>query len=346
MGPLSGVRARKTPAPVFVALAAAVLSASLLAGCGSKPVATVNGVSLSEQEFHKLTEGAINVTPQAGTVGMQVLSQWIGNTLLAQEAKRQNVYPSDAELTARIDAIRKRTAFQGGDLEQQLQQQGRSFADFKQEILNDMIRENVMFRGVEVSEAEIQKAFEQGKSQFGMPEAVRLSQITVDSPAKLKEARNDLAGNADFALVAQSHSKDPFAQAGGKVPQPVPRQVPPGGPVDPRVVETAYKLKEGQVSEPVQVGANWVIVRLDEKIPAKTPSLDEVKELVRPGLRQQKAMTGQQFQQNRQAFVEALQKADIKINRPEYQIVAQQFAAGPPGGAAGPGGAPMPGGGG
>jgi parvulin-like peptidyl-prolyl isomerase len=340
MGILGGARAHKGAALFFCGLAAAGL---LVAGCTPKPVAEVNGTRLTEKEFYHLTEtvNTSELVPQGPTVGMQVLAQWISNAILAQEARRLNVYPTEQELEARLDAIRKRTTFMGQDFDMGLQQQGLSLADYRERLLHQLISENVMLRGVEVSEEELKREFEARKEEFGEPETVRISQITVDSEAKLKEARNDLGSNADFALVASTYSRDPFQPGGGKVPARLPRQVQPGGPVDQQVVDVAFRMKEGEVSEPLQVGASWVIVRLDEKVPARMPEFAEVKELVRKAMREAKAHSAPEIRQNRQALEEAMQKAEIKINRPEYQSLLAQFAP-PPGGPNANAGGPLP----
>src|SRR5687768_18261730 len=100
MGPVPGARQPQRPALFFVALSASAVlfSAPLISGCSSKPVAKVNGQALSDKEFHELCETTTQMRPGAGTVGMQVLAQWVQSTTLEQEAKKLKVYPSDAEL--------------------------------------------------------------------------------------------------------------------------------------------------------------------------------------------------------------------------------------------------------
>jgi parvulin-like peptidyl-prolyl isomerase len=337
MGIRCGARARNKAALLFVGLS---VSSGLVAGCGAKPVATVNGQNLTDTEFYKLCESATQVNPQAGSVGTQVLSQWIQNTLLAQEAKNKSVYPSEKDLDARLDAFRKQAQFAGFNLDEQLRQRGMTPEAFKRELLNAMVSENVLFQGVNVSDAEARAEFEKRKDSFSQPEQVKISQVTLDTDAKMKQARDDLGANTDFGLVATSYSKDPFKDNRGQVPMPLGRQVPPGGPVDQKIVDAAFKLKPGQVSEPVKVGANWVIVRLDDKIEKKIPQFEDVKELIRASMREQKAQQGGKVQQARTALMEMSRKAKILVHRPEYQAILAQFQAPAPSGpgtASGPG---------
>ncbi|MGV3719758.1 MAG: peptidyl-prolyl cis-trans isomerase [Actinomycetota bacterium] len=339
MGTLPGARRRGSAALLFVGLAATALFTS---GCGEKPVATVNGQSLSEKEFHQLTETATRIEPQRGTVGLQTLSQWINSSVMEQEAKKLKVYPSEKELDARVDAFRRQAALRGSNLEEQLKSQGVNFETFKDELLKQLVNENILFNGVTVSDAELEEEWKKKKPLFVQPETVKLSQITVDSPDALKKTQADLAGNTDFALVARTRSQDQFKDAGGAIPEPLPKQLPPGGPVAKEVLDAAFKLKPGQVSDPIKVGATWVIVKLEEKIAEKQPNFDDFKELMRSNMRQQKAQGNGKLQENQQALVKAQQAAKVEINRPEYAALAAQTGGGAPGvpGAGGPPPAP------
>jgi peptidyl-prolyl cis-trans isomerase C len=104
------------------------------------------------------------------------------------------------------------------------------------------------------------------------------------------------------------------------------------------VLDAAFKLKPGQVSEPIKVGATWVIVKLEEKIAEKQPNFDDFKELMKSNLRQQKAQGNGKLQENQQALVKAQQAAKVEINRPEYAALAAQSGGEP--GAPGAGGPP------
>ena len=345
-----GARARWRPALFFVVPA---MAGVLISGCGSKPVAEVNGQALSERDFQKRCETAIGLSNQA-TVGIQVLTNWITVAIQEQEAKRLKLYPSEKELDARVEAIRGRMAFQGQPLERLLQMRGQSLESFRQSMLEELVSENIITQGVTVTDDEVKKAYDAEAGSFGKPERVKISQITVESQATAKRAHSELAGNAGFAVVAQTHSKDVFAQSEGRVPMEFPKQVQPGLPVSQEAVTRAFKLQPGQFSEPIQVGAQWVIVKLEEKLPAEKPVFDEVKELVRSDLKRRKLERSGGGQKTQQALLQSMINADIKIHRTEYASVAEQLKGlaqqggasgmGAPGGAP-PGGAPpMPGG--
>lgn len=345
MGYVHGARRRGSAALLFAGIAASLL---VTAGCGggAKPVVKVNGDALSEKDFYKMTADATRIDPQRGTVGLQTVSQWISTTIMAQEAKRLKIYPTEKDLEVRVDAFRRQASSAGSSMEEQLKARGMTLEIVKHEMLNQLITENVMFRGATVSDQELEAEWNKRKQMFVQPAQVKISQITVDSPADLKKAQADLASNAEFALVARTRSKDQFKDQGGVVPVPLPKRIQPGGPVAQEVVDAVFKLKPGQSSEPVKVGATWVIARLEELIAEKQPNPDDYKELMRSQLRQQKAQSSGKLQENQQELMRAQQAAKVEINRPEYAILSSQLAGrqgpGGPGGPAGPGGGDVP----
>jgi parvulin-like peptidyl-prolyl isomerase len=340
MGYLHGARQRGSAALLFAGIAASLL---FTAGCGggSKPIAKVNGDVLSEKEFYQMTADATRVDPQRGTVGLQTVSQWISSTVMAQEAKRLKVYPTEKELDVRLDAFRRQATVAGSNLEEQLKMRGMTVETLKKDLLTALVQESVMFRGATVSDQELDQEWTKRKTMFVQPAQVKISQITVDNPTDLKKVQSDLASNAEFALVARTRSKDQFKDQGGVVPIQLPKRIQPGGPVAQEVVDAAFKLKPGQIGEPVKVGATWVLVRLEELIAEKQPNADDYKELMRAQLRQQKAQANGKLQENQQELMRAQQAAKVEINRPEYAAITSQLAGrGGPGGPAGPGGSP------
>jgi parvulin-like peptidyl-prolyl isomerase len=320
-----GARARWRSALFFVVWLPVVTAAGLLvSGCGSKPVAEVNGQALTEKEFQRRCESAINVSNQA-TVGIQVLTNWITAAIQEQQAKQLKVYPSAKELDARMEAIKSRLAFNGQPLEKLLVQRGQTLEGFRQGMLEELVTENVLTNGVTVTDDEVRKQFDAQASNFGKPELVKISQITVDSLATAKQAHTELAGNAQFGVVASTHSKDIFAQQNGRVQGEWPKQIQPGLPISQEAITAAFKLQPGQFSDPIKVGAQWVIVKLEEKLPAQKPVFDEVKELVRSELKRRKVTQSGGGQKAQEALIKAMMDADVKIHRPEYEIVATQL---------------------
>ncbi len=315
-----GQQAQKRSLLFVASLAALGLSAGV-SGCSQKPVASLNGTALSETDFAKQCETATDIQPNLGAVGQQVLMRWVQSTLQAQEAKKLNAYPSQKDVDAKLEGVRSQLAYGGTTLEQQLKAQGITLETYKRRLLEQMVQEAVMFSGIPIPEAEVVKAFEEGKSRFSKPATIRLSQITVETKAQLDQASNSLNSNADFGLVARTVSKDQFAQQGGQVPIDLPEAIQAGGPVQPAVVKAAFKLKEGEVSKPIQAGKSWVIVKVMKLTPRQEPKIEQVREIVRGSVIQTKMQSPEfqsKVQENQGKLFTALRGADFQIFRPEY----------------------------
>lgn len=331
--------------------ALALLVALAAGGCGRKIVARVNGDPIYRDEFVERVINFQQAQPGEGA-GLQALSAMVNDMIVLQEARRENVVPTDQEIDARLQELAQRS---GQSLDQILQATGVTLEAARIQMRNVLAQQKLMTKGIEVTDAEIQKLYDENKGRPGIttPEQFSIRQITVATEQEAKDAKSDLKG-ADFGLVALSRSTDIFKQQGGQVP-PFTRDPPPGFPVDPAVRRVAYSLKDGQISDPIKVGNQWVIVKLEKREPAKTRTLEEMKDEIREALLLRKAQESGRFEQVQQRLISLRQQADVEIlderfkNAPVFQKQPTPSPAGPEGappvGPAPAGGAPPPPGG-
>ena len=294
------------------------LVAILLGGCREEPVAVVNGKKLTEAELAARTAAYTSQVSEQ-SVGLQVVASWIQATLIEEEARQRNLYPTEAEVSERLAGHRKRMEFAGRNWTEFLGNSGLTEEDIKRNIRSELAREKLFFEGVNVSEDEVRTAFEAQVSGFTIPAQARISQITVLSEADLRQVQEDLDGGASFELVATTYSQDVFREASGKVPDMLPREIGEGGPVRPEAVVAAFDLEPGTYSEPLQFGAAWVIVKLEEMQEAKTPTLDIFHDAVRGALLSQKAQQSGKAVEVQQRLAQLSGNASIEINKPQYK---------------------------
>lgn len=143
------------------------------------------------------------------------------------------------------------------------------------------------------SAAELQQAYDSGKAQWMTPPLYRVSQIflAVNDPQGVDAVRRqaqELSRRAqvapgDFAALATQYSQDPgTAQQGGDSGlQPLQQLVPP-------VREAVARLKVGAVSDVVQSTAGFHVLKLTAQQPARTATLDELRERLTQALRAQR----------------------------------------------------------
>ncbi|MCU1761416.1 peptidylprolyl isomerase [Pseudomonas sp. 14P_8.1_Bac3] len=140
---------------------------------------------------------------------------------------------------------------------------------------------------------ELQQAYEAGKSEWMTPALYRISQIflAVNEPQNLEAVRKQAvevgrkaqAAPAEFATLAGQYSQDrASAERGGDAGlQPLQQLVP-------EVRGAVSRLKVGGVSDPVQSPAGFHVIKLTELQPARTATLDELRERLTQALRAQR----------------------------------------------------------
>ncbi len=115
-----------------------------------------------------------------------MLRDMIDQQLLLSRAKELGLN-ADAEVVRRLDDIRKQNKMESlDDLEKAARAQGVSFEDFKAQIRNQILQQEVVRdevgRKLQMSQTEEQKYYEEHKQDFQQPEQVRLSEILVPLP--------------------------------------------------------------------------------------------------------------------------------------------------------------------
>jgi peptidylprolyl isomerase len=173
------------------------------------------------------------------------------------------------------------------------------------------------------SAAELQQAYDSGKSQWVTPPMYRVSQIFLavndaQSAEGVRRQAQELsrkaqAAPADFAALATQYSQDPnTAQRGGDSGmQPLQQLVP-------QVREAVSRLKLGAVSDVVQSPAGFHVLKLTGQQPARTATLDELRERLTQALRAQRQ------EQIAKAYLEGmLNTATLSIDGTELNKVLE-----------------------
>jgi len=116
------------------------------------------------------------------------LRDLIDQELLVDEGQQLGI-TADTELVKRLDEIRKQMNLGTiEELEKAAQAQGVSYEEFKQNLRNNIITQQVIQREVgshiTISQEEIKKFYDEHKSEMQRPEQVRVSEILVSTDAK------------------------------------------------------------------------------------------------------------------------------------------------------------------
>lgn len=126
-----------------------------------------------------------------------------------------------------------------------------------------------------VTDAEAKKFYDAQVAQLKPQEEVRARHILVESKDKAVEIFEKIAHGAEFAQMAKEFSKDPGTKDEGGDLGFFAR-----GQMVPQFEEAAFKLKAGDVSQPIETQFGWHLIRVDERRERKPPAFDEVKERI------------------------------------------------------------------
>lgn len=203
----------------------------------------------------------------------------------------------DVELTKRLDEIRKQYHLASiEDLQKAAQEQGVSFADFKSNICNQIITQDVMRQEVgstiQITPGEARQYYEQHKQDFIQPETVHLDEILIstgtdgtDDPqkvaaakAKAEDIEAKLHAGGDFSQLARAFSDGPTAAGGGDLGDYKRGQLPQ------ELENATFSLQPGQWTNPILTRQGWIILKVTQHTGAGTAPYKDVQNQVADAL--------------------------------------------------------------
>lgn len=263
------------------------------------------GQETMENEVHQQSPG--NADSIIKDREKNVLRDLIDQQLLLQKAQDLGI-SGEVDLVKRLDEIRKQMgASSMEDMEKVAQQQGVSFENFKQNLKNSIITQQVISREVgahiQISQAELQKYYEEHRANLDRPEEVRLSEILISgstsegkdldqamaaAQAKAGDLLKQLRAGTAFQELARNNSKGPTAAQGGDL----------GyfkrGMLAKELEAKTFDLKPGEITDVIPTKQGFVILKVTEHNASGVPPLEKIQghlqdmmyaERVQPALR-------------------------------------------------------------
>lgn len=265
-------------------------------------IARVNDQIITSSDYDQAQKELDDEMRQHGATMQQIseahkdlLRNMIDQQLWLSKGKELGI-TGETELINRLNEIRKQynlTSLE--DLQKAAEQQGVSYEDFKANIRNQIITQEVMRdevgRRITITPGEAERYYEEHKEQYAQPESERLSEILVstgtpgadgqDDPAKVAAAKAKaddieakLKAGADFAQLARSSSEGQTAAQGGDLGTYKRGQLA-------KVFEDAtFGLKSGDITEPIRTRQGFVIFKVVQHIPGGVPAFKDVEQQV------------------------------------------------------------------
>lgn len=235
----------------------------------------------------------------------RALDTMILDILIGQEAERQKVAVSNAEVDAEISRVMQQSRLAKAEFEKQLVREGLSVDSLRERVRKTLLRQKLMGmmvgRKVVVTPEEVAAYYEANKDKIRSGGTLRMALLIYPDNVNAAEwARKIKAGSAAFADVVKQLSIGPNKQAGGDV-GPVPLDK-----LGPNWRQILSKLQEGEVSAVFPYEGKKAQVQLLQAPRAvKTMTLAEATPMIENMLREPK------LQERFEEYTEHLRKKAV-----------------------------------
>jgi peptidyl-prolyl cis-trans isomerase C len=272
-------------------------------------VASVNGTVISQEQFDRALayqqqvaamKGMTITDEQMSELKKEVLESLISTELLYQDSQKSGIKVEEKEINEAYAAQKQKAQFKtDAEFQAALKQSKTSEtayrAQLKQGLALDRFIKNKFTDKITVSDLEAKKYYDDNPTYFQQPAKVRASHIMmmVDSKAdqskkdeakkKIEQVMKRLKAGEDFATLAKQVSEDPYTKKNGgdlnyfskgQMLQPIETQ--------------AFTLKKGEISDIVKTDYGYHIIKVTDKMDAKTISYEEAKKDIINGLKNNK----------------------------------------------------------
>ena len=218
-------------------------------------LATVNGMDIGVKEFQRAAGGQ---TPKNGKSlsheeRMEVLNRLVDEKVLFLQAKEEGV-----DMNPKVQKVMVNT------------------------LLRDKVYSSV--KNADFDQATLQAYFEEHHDEFVVPEKIQIKRIFVKTTTKRTAAEAKtiaqglhaelVANPSSFKEVAIKHSDDPYKRRGGDLGF-ISREGKPG--IDPVIVEKAFTMPVGKLSEVFEAGGGFNIIAVENKREAISRTFEQMR---------------------------------------------------------------------
>lgn len=248
-------------------------------------LATVNGKAIKRADVTNRLKNFHDVTPdELHDIQQEIVDQLITDILLDEFIDKQGLVVTQTEVEREIDQIKK--SIRGvAPLEQVLGSMGSNIEEFKKSIEHSIALEKYFAN--KLDNKALENFFEKNKNLFN-GETVKVSHILIDTREmktpeelsgaleKIKDIKKEIDKGAAFDELAKKYSNCPSSLAGGDL-----GYIQRKSTLAKLFSDTAFSLRVGQVSGPVQTEYGYHLIKVTDKKEGSNIKFDDVKEKVR-----------------------------------------------------------------
>jgi peptidyl-prolyl cis-trans isomerase SurA len=280
---------------VLAGIAAAGLASAAEITVIEEIIAKVNGEIITRGDVERTRKQMEAAMREQGATGQRlqeamaeadknILRERIDQLLLQSKAKELNLNV-DSEVAKQLADIQRKSGITDPDKFQQFvrDQTGMSYEDYKNDRKNDLLTNRVIRQEVAskitIKREEAQQYYDGHKDEFQREERVYLREILVATPpgadtAQAQKKAKDLADRGKkgekFDDLARNNSDSPSAQQDGDI------GAYEKGKLRPEIEKTVWDQPRGYVTDPINVGNGFLILKVEEHQKAGLAGFEEV----------------------------------------------------------------------
>ncbi|OOP57740.1 MAG: hypothetical protein AYP45_01845 [Candidatus Brocadia carolinensis] len=253
-------------------------------------VATVNGKQITQEMVAEKLKNITSTDP-ATLISMkrEIIDQMITDILTEEFVDKQGLIVAPEEIEREIGQIKNTISgnqkYDNQSLEQILTSIGSDINEFKRGIKYSIALEKYFHR--KLDDTTLRKYFDENKGVFN-GETVKVSHILIDTRnmktekeftqalEHIKSIKKEIDQGMTFEEAARKYSDCPSTQNGGDL-----GFIQRKGNFAKAFLDTAFSLKVGQISGPVQTEYGYHLIKVTEKKEGAPIRFDDVREKVR-----------------------------------------------------------------
>mgnify|MGYP001574134023 CR=1 FL=1 len=291
----------------FIPLLSCLLVISFLRGAFSaekkhqnaEVIATVNGKKITQADLANRLEAFRNTDAETlNTIKQEILDQLITDILLEEFIDKQGLVVAPEEIEREVDQVRStmtgKQTDAGQSLEKVLAAIGSNMGEFKRSIKHSLALGK--YFNNKIDDRTLEKYFDGNKSLFN-GESVKVCHILIDTRnmkiqeelshtlEQIKSIKREIDKGAAFDEMAKKYSNCPSAQNGGDL-----GFIQRKGTLAKSFLDTAFSLRTGQISEPVQTEFGYHLIKVTEKKEGANIKFGDVKEKVREAVLEEETL--------------------------------------------------------
>src|SRR5271165_936947 len=153
---------------------------------------------------------------QTEVLGFLISSEWV-----LGEAAHLGVKVTDKEVEKQFATVKNEQFPKAAEFEKFLKTSGQTVSDLllrvKLNLLSTKIQQKISKAKINVTQAQIEKYYNENKQHFGTPEKRTIAIILTKTEAQAKKAKQEIESGKSFASVAKAVSIDPTSKTNGGV---------------------------------------------------------------------------------------------------------------------------------